>query len=103
MHPTLLYQGLFQIQSGIQRLGSIAQAPDEITDRDTFPVPLLAQHISENVLVLAGPLPVNRVVGGHNCGHALVHAALEVRQVHIVQIRFIDGHIHLEASIFHRV
>jgi hypothetical protein len=70
---------------------------------DTAPVPPVAQDLGEQVPVLARPLAVDRVVGGHDARDALGRHALEVRQVYLVQRSLLDGHVDPEPGVLHRV
>ena len=53
--------------------------------------------------VLSCPFAVHGVVGGHDRRDALVDAALEVRQVDVVEARLVDGDVDLEAGVLHGV
>ena len=103
MHGPLLAQGLLQVHPGVERLGAVAHAPDEVGDGDAVPGPQVPQHGREEVGVLPAPLPVHRVVRPHDGGDTLVGRPLEVREVDVVENRLVDRHVHSEAGVLHGI
>ena len=65
--------------------------------------PLVAQHVGEQRVRLAGPLAVQRVVRAHDARDALVDHAPEVRQVHLVQRALVGRDVDGEPRVLHRV
>jgi hypothetical protein len=101
--PPLLLERLLDVEPGAQRPAGVAQPPDEVRDGDAAEAPPAAQHPLQELLVLPGPLAVDRVVRGHDAQHALVHHPAEVRQVHLVQGLVVGADVDGEAGVLHRV
>lgn len=91
------------VEPGPQRGAGVAQAVDEVADREPVEAPPLAQHLGEQHPALAAPLAVDRVVGAHHAGHALVDDPAEVGQVDVVQGLVVDGDVDPEPGLLHRV
>ena len=99
----LLDEGLFHVEPRPERLGGVAQAPEEIGDGDALESPLVAEHPLEETLVLPGPFAVDRVVRRHDPVDALVDDAAEVGQEDLVQGGVVGRHVHGEARVLHGV
>ena len=99
----LLLERLLHVQPGAQRLRGVPQPPDEVGHGHAGETPRAAQHAFHQPLVLARPLTVDRVVLGHDAGHAGLDDPPEMRQVHLVQGRVVSGHVDREPGVLHRV
>ncbi len=94
---------LLEVHPRIERLGAVAQAPDEIGPGHPLPTPVVAQHRGQEVRVLATPLAVDRVVRRHDGRHALLGDAVEMGQVDVVEGGLVDRDVDREAGVLHGV
>ena len=99
----LLRARLLDVHPGCQRGDPVTDAEDEVGDGDAVPLPQIAQDRGQQVLVLSGPLTVDRVVRRHDRGDTLVGGPFEVGQVDVVQRRLVGLHIDHRSSVLHAV
>ncbi len=97
-HPV----GHLHVETGVTDRPA-SEAEDPVADHEALESPLVAEHVGEQVTVLAAPLAVDAVVGAHHHGDTFVDDALEVGEVHLVQRHLVDGDVHREAGVLHRV
>ncbi len=79
------------------------QPGDEVGGDEPIPSPFGAEDVGQQDGVFAAPVPVDRVVGGHDRCHAGGGHPAEVREVDLVECPLVHGHVDPEPGLLHRV
>ena len=91
------------VESGLDRLGRVADAEDPVADDEPLETPLVAEDLGEQAAMITAVHAVHLVVGAHHTGDALVDDPLELREVHLVERDLVDLDVDLEPGVLHRV
>ena len=102
-HRPLLAERHLDVEARHHRTSRIAKSEDEVGGDEAVPAPLVAQDLGEQMRVVAAPLAVDRVVGAHHRRHPAGGDPFEVREIHLVERPFVDGHVDGEPGVLHRV
>ena len=99
----LLAERHLHVLAGSNGFHWMTQAPDPVGVHETGEPPLIAENVGQQVVVLAGPLPVDRVIGTHHGIHTGLDGPAKVWKVSFVKhvLRHVD--VDHKARLLHGV
>ncbi len=92
-----------QVEACVDGGDAVADAEHPVAHHEPVESPLFLEDRGEEPMVLAAPLAVQRVVGGHHACHPLVHHPLEVRQIDAAEGLGAHPHVDSEARLLDAV
>ena len=95
--------GHLEVEAGVDSLDAVTDAEDPVADDESLESPAFLEDRSEQPAVLPAPFSIERVVGRHDAGHALIDHSLEVGQVDAIEHLGAHPHVHLEPRVLDAV